>query len=140
MADDVEQDVVVQCGDVVIMGRGKILRITASGAAGGRRKAKPGKKTSALARRAIAILIDGGVKPSQVVELLSGVHSIKERTLFNVRKSIRAGRAAIRRAREEKEAAERKAKEAEVVARSEAERREAETVASVSRSYKNFGL
>ena len=65
--------------------------------------ATAGKKTSTLARQAIAALIDAGIKPTQIVELLSGLHAVKPRTLFNVRESIRGQRAAIRRAREEKE-------------------------------------
>ena len=135
-----EHDLVCQCGDVVIIGRGKVVRCEAGTVQGGRRKAKPGKKTSALARRAIAALIYAGIKPLEIVDLLSGRHSIKVRTLFNQRRAIRKEWAAIRRAREEKERREREAKEREAAARRERDQQEAETVAAVSRSYRYLSI
>ena len=135
-----ERDLVCQCGDVVIVGRGKVVRCEAGTVQGGRRKAKPGKKTSALARRAIAALIYAGIKPLEIVDLLSGRHSIKVRTLFNQRRAIRKEWEAIRRARVEKERLERETKEREVAARAEAERLEVETIAAAGRAYKNFGV
>lgn len=104
---------------------------------GGKRRT-PGKKTSALARQAIAVLIDAGLRPTQLVELLSGLRAVKPRTLFNVRKGIRAQRARIRRAREQKERREREAKEREAAAKREEIRQEQEALARLARSFRNF--